>query len=108
MTRPWLHTVQGVRLHIHLQPRASHNRIVGSHGESLKIALTAPPVEGAANAALLRFLASQLDIPVSALSLLRGGKNRDKQVLIRAPNLEQLDQRLAALLRPVDNKSRDD
>jgi uncharacterized protein YggU (UPF0235/DUF167 family) len=49
-----------------------------------------------------------LDIPVSALSLLRGRKSRDKQVLIRATNLEQLDQRLAALLRPVDNKIGDD
>jgi uncharacterized protein len=108
MTRPWQQTAQGVRLRVHLQPRASHNRVVGSQGESLKIALIAPPVEGAANAALLRFLASQLGIPVSALSLLRGGKSRDKQVLIRATNLEQLDQRLTALLRPVDNKNGDD
>jgi uncharacterized protein (TIGR00251 family) len=108
MTRPWQHTAQGVRLRVHLQPRASHNRVVGSYGESLKIALTAPPVEGAANAALLRFLASQLNISVSALSLLRGEKSRDKQVLIRTTNLEQLDQRLAALLRPVDKKKGDD
>ncbi len=108
MIRPWQHTAQGVRLHVHLQPRASHNRVVGSHGGSLKIALITPPVEGAANAALLRFLASRLGIPVSALLLLRGGKSRDKQVLIRATNLELLDRRLTALLRPVDNKNRDD
>ena len=108
MTCPWQHTAQGVRLRVHLQPRASHNRVVGTYGETLKIALTAPPVEGAANAALLRFLASQLHIPVSSVSLLSGEKSREKQVLICTTNSEQIMRSLTEVLRRVDNKKRDD
>ena len=108
MTYPWQHTVHGVRLRVHLQPRASHNRVVGAHGESLKVALTAPPVEGAANSALLRFLASQLKVPVSSLSILSGEKSRDKHILIRTTNVEQIDQHLTEMLQRVDKKNRDD
>lgn len=105
MTYPWQHTAQGMHLRVYLQPRAAHNRIVGSHGKSLKIALTAPPVEGAANAALLRFLASQLNISVSSVSLLKGEKSREKQVLIHTVNSEQITANLAEILRRVDNKN---
>ena len=108
MTCPWQHITQGIRLRIHLQPRAASNRVVGLHGESLKIALTAPPVEGAANTALLRFLAFQLKIPISSLSLLSGEKSREKQVLIYTTHSEQITQSLMEMLRRVDKKNRDD
>jgi uncharacterized protein (TIGR00251 family) len=81
---------------------------VGLHGEAMKIALTSPPVAGAANAALLRFLASQLNLPTSSVVLLRGEKSRDKDLLIRAPAAEPVVERLAELLRRVDKKKRDD
>ncbi len=105
MTYPWQHTAHGIRLHVHLQPRASHNRVVGTHGEALKIALTAPPVDGAANTALLRFLASQLNVPASTISLLSGEKSRDKYVLIRTANAERMIQSLTAVLQRVDKKT---
>ena len=107
-SNPWRVTAHGVELFIHLQPRASQNRVVGVHGESLKIALTAPPVEGAANSALLRFLAFQLKIPVSSVSLLGGEKSRDKHLLIRTTSVAQIDQYLTEMLRRVDKKNRDD
>lgn len=107
-SNPWRITAHGVELFIHLQPRAGHNRVIGQHGHALKIALTAPPVKGAANAALLRFLASQLNISVSSVSLLKGEKSRGKQVLIRTTNIEQMDWSLTEMLRRVDKKNRDD
>lgn len=108
MPSPWQHTTQGIRLRVHLQPRAAQNRLVGVHGEAVKIALTAPPVDGAANAALLRFLALQLGVSVSSVSLCGGEKSRNKQVLIRTTNGEKMVQQLAALLQRVDRKNRDD
>lgn len=53
---------QGIRLTLHIQPGAKHTRIVGLYGEALKISLAAPPVDGKANQALLRFLAEELAI----------------------------------------------
>lgn len=105
---PWQVTPHGVEIFIHLQPRASHDRVIGRYGDTLKIALTAPPVENAANAALLRFLASQLDVSPSAVILLRGEKSRDKHVLIRALCTRPVIERLTELLRRVDKKKRDD
>ena len=105
---PWRVTAAGVELSVHLQPRATLNRIVGLHGNTMKIALTAPPVDGAANAALLRFLASQLDIPLSSVSLLKGTKSRHKQLLLHTTEVERIVQGLAALVQRVDKKNRDD
>lgn len=61
-------------LHIRLQPRASQNRLVGMHAEALKIALAAPPVDGATNAALMTFVAQLLAVPHAAVSLQAGAK----------------------------------
>lgn len=107
MAPPWQHTDTGIRLRVHLQPRASQNRVVGVHGEAMKIALTAPPIEGEANAALLRFLAKLLTIPQSSVSLLSGAKSRDKQVFISTPNAEQTLHTLRDVLQRVDKKMSD-
>jgi uncharacterized protein (TIGR00251 family) len=105
MTHPWQLTPDGILLHIHLQPRASRNRVVGLHGKALKIALTAPPVEGAANTALLEFLAVTLRIPRSTCILSAGGKSRDKCVLIRTSTPTRLTQQLEEMYLWVDNKN---
>jgi hypothetical protein len=73
----------GVLLHVVIQPRASRNEITGVQQQALKIRLTAPPVEGAANKECLRFLADALDISPSQLQLISGHKARRKTVLIR-------------------------
>ena len=73
----------GVCLSIKVQPRASKNEIgAAAHGE-LKIKVTAPPVDAAANEAVLRMLAERLDCHRGTLQLLRGQTSRHKQVLIR-------------------------
>ena len=80
----WLQeTPQGVTLSLRIVPRATRDAVQGVLGATLKIRLTAPPVEGQANAALLRFLRDQLDLPASQVHLLSGLTGRSKRVLIR-------------------------
>ena len=55
------------------------------HGEALKIRLAAPPVDGKANAALLRYLADAFGVPQRAVTLVRGETSRQKTVRIMAP-----------------------
>lgn len=73
-------------LRVRVQPRASSDEIVGPHGEqSLKVRITAPPVEGKANQHLIRFLAKAFGVPKGQVSLLRGDSGREKQLCITAP-----------------------
>lgn len=71
-------TADGIRLAVRLQPRASRNQVTGIWGDRLKIQLTAPPVEGAANAACQAFLAESFGVSKSAVRLVGGEKSRDK------------------------------
>ena len=70
----------GVYLRVKLQPRASRNEIGEAVGDELKIKVTAPPVEAAANEALLRLLAETLDAPRNAIQLVRGNTSRHKVI----------------------------
>jgi uncharacterized protein (TIGR00251 family) len=108
MTWPWQLSEKGVRLRIHLQPRASQNRVIGLHGDALKIALTAPPVGGAANAALLRFLAKLFALPASSVVLLSGEKSREKCVLLCTPTPERAIHTLRDVLQRVDKETFND
>ena len=72
----------GVRIQFHVQPRASRTEITGKHGDAFKVRLAAPPVDGAANEALLRFIAERLGVPVRAVSLERGATSREKTVTV--------------------------
>lgn len=72
-------------LAIHLQPKASQDEFAGLHGDRLKIRLTAPPVEGKANAYLMAFLAKAFGVPKSQVSLESGELNRQKRVRIVRP-----------------------
>jgi uncharacterized protein (TIGR00251 family) len=71
-------TADGCRLAVQVAPRAAANRLLGPYRGALKVALTAPPVEGAANAALVAFLAEVLDIPRSRITLVTGSTRRGK------------------------------
>lgn len=79
-----------------VQPRAARTELAGLHDGRLKLRLTAPPVDGAANAALVQFLAECLDLPRSALSVASGSTGRRKTVSINAGC--ELAPRLAGLL----------
>ena len=63
-------------------PRASRDAIEGEHQGALKVRLTAPPIEDRANDALRRLLAARLNVPVSAVRIVGGEKNRNKRVSV--------------------------
>lgn len=74
-----------IELALHVQPGAKRTEVAGQHGTALKLRLAAPPVEGKANAALLRFLADAFDVPLRAVTLVRGETSREKTMRIEAP-----------------------
>ena len=69
-------------LNLRIVPRASKNAIQGEHGDALKIRLCAPPVDGAANSALVEFLAETFSLPRARVQLLSGAASRNKRVLL--------------------------
>lgn len=85
----------GVSISVKVQPRASKNEIGDLAGEELKIKVTAPPVDSAANEAVLRLLAEALDCPRGAVQLMRGKTSRHKQLFVQALNIETVLERLA-------------
>ena len=76
-----------VQLTVHVQPGAKRTEVAGTHGDSLKIRLAAPPVDGRANAELLRYLAHAFGVPQRNAMLVRGDSSRQKIVLIRCPSV---------------------
>ena len=70
-------------VNVRVQPRASKNAIRGVHGEALKITLTAPPVDGAANRACIAFVAKTLKCAKADIEILSGAASRSKRLLIR-------------------------
>ena len=80
----------GATLSLHAQPGAKKSECAGLHGEALKIRLAAPPVDGKANEALLRFLAQRLAIPRQQISLKSGQTSRQKVVEIESVTAERL------------------
>lgn len=70
-------------LQLHIQPRATRTGLVGVHGDRLKIRIASPPVEGAANDELVRFLAETLAVPRRQIDLTKGRSGRWKTVVIR-------------------------
>lgn len=84
----------GVRLLLHVQPRASRTELAGLFGDALKIRIAAPPVDGAANGELVRFLAETLGVPAAAVEILAGETGRRKTVEVRGMTVEAAASRL--------------
>ncbi|MBI3879750.1 MAG: DUF167 domain-containing protein [Verrucomicrobia bacterium] len=96
MTPPWLRAVAGgVEISVKLQPRASRNEIGEALGHELKIKVTAPPVDSAANEALIELLADALDCPRGAVQLVRGHTSRHKTVRVAGLTVAEVARRLA-------------
>ena len=96
---PWIRvSAQGAEVELLVQPRASRTRVVGIHDQRLKLQLAAPPVDGAANEALVAFVADALDVPQRQVSLVRGETNRRKTLLIQSVPPEQIIRTLAGSL----------
>ncbi len=72
-------------LNLHVQPKASKDEWSGLYGERLKLRIKAPPIDGKANAHLLKFIAAEFGVKQSACKLLSGESGRDKRIAITAP-----------------------
>ena len=81
---PYLQTLANgdLLLSLYVQPRSSRNTIAGLHGDSLKLRLTTPPVDGRANKAVIAFLAKLLKIPKSAVMIKSGLQSRSKKIIL--------------------------
>lgn len=94
---PYL-TTQGdgsLQLRLHVQPRASRTCLAGIHGESLKLAITAPPVEGKANKEVIAFLAAFFKIPRKEISIVGGLQSREKRCRIGLLSEHEARERIA-------------
>lgn len=80
-----------VILTLHVQPGAKRSEIAGLHGDALKIKLAAPPVEGRANEALLKFVAGLFGVPLRNVEILQGGQSRHKVVTIIGSNINPVN-----------------
>jgi uncharacterized protein (TIGR00251 family) len=77
-----------ITLTLHVQPGAKRSEIVGLHGEALKVKLAAPPIEGRANEALLKFIAGLFGVPLRNAELKQGGQSRHKVVAVTGSKVE--------------------
>lgn len=81
-------TSEGVTIRLHLQPRSSRTEICGIQGDELKVRVTAPPVEDAANRLCIEFFAKTFKLPKSAVSIVSGQKSRHKRLHVSGTTLE--------------------
>ena len=87
-----------VFLEIHLQPRASRDKIVGEHDGRLKVQITAPPVDNQANKQLVAFLAKKLGVAKSAVEIVKGETSRQKTIKIDGLAIDQVKNKLSKFL----------
>jgi uncharacterized protein len=79
----WRETAGGVRIALLIVPRASRSEVAGVTRDRLRVRIAAPPVDGAANTELVRFLARALDVPRTAVAIVTGAAGRRKTALVR-------------------------
>ena len=84
----------GVRLTIKVVPGASRDRIVGALGDALKVAVSKPPADGAANRAVIKLLAGELGVSPSQIAILRGHGSPRKEISIAGVTVADLTNRL--------------
>jgi uncharacterized protein (TIGR00251 family) len=84
----------GATFAIKVHPRARKNAITGELGDALKLSLTAPPVEGKANAACIKFFANLLKVPRSSVTIAAGQTSRNKLIAVAGLTAQQLRDRL--------------
>jgi len=87
-------TSAGVTFAVKVQPRAKKNAITGELGDALKLALTAPPIEGRANEACIDFFAKLLNVPRSSVTIASGANSRNKAIRVAGLSAEEVRQRI--------------
>ena len=93
---PLNETTKGVTFAVKVQPRAHKNAITGRVGDALKLALTAPPVEGRANRAVIEYFADLFAIPRSSVSIASGETSRNKIVRVTGITAERVRELLSS------------
>ena len=86
--------VAGATFQVKVHPRARKNAITGVVGDALKVALTAPPVEGKANEACIKFLAEFLQVPRSSVTIAAGESSRQKLIRVAGMKAAEVEERL--------------
>lgn len=102
----WTTAKDSVRLSVRVQPRGSSSRVVGLWGDALKVQVTAPPVEGAANEAVIAVLSEWLEVPRRVITIVRGDSGRDKVVEIAVSAPANLVALVEAKLAPFVDKAK--
>src|SRR5262252_4094914 len=92
-------SAKGMTFSIKVHPRARKNAITGVVGNALKLALTAPPVEGRANQAVIEFFADLFAIPRSSVTIASGETSRNKVVRVSSLSKQQVEQHLTVNLK---------
>lgn len=82
---------------LHIVPNAKKSEIVGTHGDALKVRVAAPPVDGAANDEICRFIAKLVGVPRSAVTIVRGQTSKAKTVSVAGASLQKVQ---AVLITP--------
>ena len=88
-------TATGVAFVVKVHPRAKKNAITGEVGNALKLALTAPPVEGRANEACIEFFANLLAVPRSSVTIASGETSRNKVIRVTGVTADDIRRRIA-------------
>ena len=82
-------SANSVTINVYVQPRSSRNRIVGLHGDAVKIGTTAPPVDGKANEAIQKFLAKIFNLAKSNVAIKSGQQSRNKKFTLQGLSFEE-------------------
>ena len=92
-------TPEGVIISLHVLPNAPKSEIIGEHNGLLKIKIKAPPVDGKANDAIIKFFSDIFDISKSKIEILKGDKSKGKSLLIYGATIQQVQDKVASLLK---------
>jgi uncharacterized protein (TIGR00251 family) len=96
---PVQESAKGIVFAVKVQPRARRNAIIGVVGDMLKLALTAPPVDGRANQAVIEFLAELFEIPRASVTIASGESSRSKRVRLSGVSRLIVEQKLRSSLK---------
>jgi uncharacterized protein (TIGR00251 family) len=91
-------TPAGATFAVKVHPRARKNAITGATGDALKLAITAPPVEGKANQACIEFLAEFLNVPRASVTIVAGQSSRNKVIRVAGRTAAQIEERLRSVI----------
>jgi uncharacterized protein (TIGR00251 family) len=97
-------TPAGATFSVKVHPRAKKNAITGEVGDALKLALTAPPVEGRANEACIEFLAKVLSVPRSSITIAAGESSRNKLIRVAGLSAAEVRNRISAAAQPDERR----